>query len=137
MNTGASNSAKVFPSILHSISQISSLINSKESVQGTVVSSICILNGLSFHLKTSIITLCILFMVFYYCSVYAGYQQLYCSKNEARKHSRYMHDSEGGTNSGIVIYEVQSVFCHKFAQVCKNPNVILFSLSYHLSFPRI
>lgn len=35
-----------------------------------------------------------------------------------------MHDSKGGTDSGIIIYKVQSVFSHKFAQVCKNPDVI-------------
>ena len=83
MNTGASNSARVFHSILHSSSQVSYLINSKEPVKGTVVSSTCIVNGLSFHLKTSIITVCTLFMVFCYCSVHAGYWQLYCGKNEA------------------------------------------------------
>lgn len=130
MTTGVKNSTIVFHSILHSASQISYLINMKESVQETVVTVAHTLNGLSFHLKTSIITLYILFMVFYYCC-FCWYQQLHCRKNYSGKHPRNEHDSKGGTDAGIIIYDVQSVFRHKFAQVCKNLNEILFPFSYH------
>lgn len=82
----------------------------------------------------SIITLYILFMVFYYCSVHAGYQHLYCSKDYDETY-KTPHNSEGGTESEIVIYEAQSIFSHKFAQVWKNPNGILLSFSYHPRLP--
>lgn len=57
-------------------------------------------------------------MVFYYCSVHAGYQKLYCSKDYDET-SKILHDSEGGTESEIVIYEAQSIFSQKFAEVWK------------------
>lgn len=46
-------------------------------------------------------------MVFYNCSVHAGYQKLYCSKDYYET-SKILHDTEGGTEYEIVIYEAQS-----------------------------